>query len=355
MTEEQPDAESPAGGPSWMRNAARASGPLAPAAVEAEPTFSAAVEHEPGAVPGGHALPADLVGTGSAPGVVNTGSIEDAPERLRPPTPDYSRHAVRPLPYAVVSLVSLVALVIAAAWASRGGRRAGEGDTLEHLNGIWYSLSNLLLPQARTFLPVGVVEAVVVLVVAAIAISATAAWVGRLGRNVAMGQASFGAGLALLGLPAWWTLPLTAGTFHQGPAIRLDELMRLGTALVALTLQLLVFRWSLVNKIWRAGRIPGDLAALLLWIPELIPWGMYLGSTMVATIDDRGAAQAAWRPTPAMADWGYATSLVTMIAIFVLLAVVTVRQQLGIAADRRRDAEAREAAKQSRAISGQPV
>lgn len=339
----------PAGGPSWMR---RGGAPAVPAVPEPEVLPTPDLD---GATPSGAAAPgwsgAAALPT-ALPGVVNTGTIDGEAERDRPPKLSFSRHAITPLPYAGAALASIVALLVALSWATDGTPAADAPDSLRTLNQVWLVVTNLLLVQEDVQLLVGVQEATVMLVLAGIVVAAMALWIGRIGRNLPLGDASFGMGLALLGLPAWWTFSLTAGALDDFDRSRIDAMMRIAVAAGVLVVQFVLLRWALLNKVWRAGRIPGDLGALVLWVPEIVPWSLYLGSSLytLAATDEGEPPSTTWQPTEAMVDWGIALSRISLVAIIVLLLVVSVRQHLGIAADRRTDAAAREAARLRRAV-----
>ncbi|MEZ5138301.1 MAG: hypothetical protein R2711_05920 [Acidimicrobiales bacterium] len=157
----------------------------------------------------------------------------------------------------------------------------GDRDTLRVLNEIWFTLSNLLLPQEVHRDLVSVTKAAVVFGLAAVAVVAVALWVARIGRNLPMSGATFGGGLAVAGLPAWWTLSLTLGSYDGLETERIDLLTRTSLGLLILTGQFLLVRWALLNRTWRAGKLPGDLASVVLWIPEFVPWAMFFASSVL--------------------------------------------------------------------------
>lgn len=342
----------PVGGPSWMRN--RTPGVpgsptvATPPSAPTEPPALGPVPASGGSAPGWPGATA----AGAVPGTVNVGSIGLEAERVRPPKLSYSRHAITPLPYAGAALAAVVALLVADRWAT-SGTFSGNRDSIKTLNQVWFTVDNLLLAQLDDVsLLRSTTKGAVVLVLAGIVAGSIALWVARLGRNLPLGESSFGVGFALLALPAWWTFPMTVGLFENPSTTRIDALMRLGLAAAILSAQFLLLRWALLNKIWRSGRLPGDLGAIVLWLPELIPWMLFLGSSIftLAGTGDGEAPPTAWRPTPAMVDWGQALSKASAVGILVLLVVVSVRQHLGMIEDRRRDQEARDADRRNRAV-----
>ncbi|HRW39626.1 MAG: hypothetical protein KDB04_15815 [Acidimicrobiales bacterium] len=323
MNDADDPSAAPIGGPSWMRHGSAA------------------------AAPGASSAPAAI-----APDRPVVAPLGPPAAGLRPATPPhvYSRHGASPLPHAALAIASVLALWAARTWAVRGDVE-GDRDTLRVLNEIWFTVANLLLPQDRHQDLVSVTKATVVFGLAAVTIVAVVLWVARLGRNLPLSSTAFGGGLALAGLPAWWTLSLTLGAYDGLESERIDLLTRTSLGLAILTAQFLLVRWALLNRAWRAGGLPGDLASILLWLPELVPWAMFFGSSVVtlAATADGERPETFWMPTQAMTDWGFALSKVCMVAIGVLLCVVSVRQHLGMAQERAAEAALLDEERQRRA------
>jgi hypothetical protein len=315
-----------------------------------DPSLDPATEAMPVGAPGPDPLvaPPGASGEPVRPGVLAVGPLLGDITAARPARTRYSRYAKTPLPYAALALTSVGVLLALVRWGSSGEIRPGEPEVLTDLNSAWWSVSQLLLPHDTTPLLVTVERAAIVLAASAVTLALVLLWVGKVGRNVVPGEGAFGSWLALAALPAWWILPLTLGTYGSSSIdTRLDLLLRTGTALIIFAVQFLLLRWPLHNRTWRAGHLPGDLASLALWVVEMVPWGMFLASAMFQLVaaGERLSRDVAWEPTPAMVDWGTATSLGSLVAIAILLIVVSVRQHQGIALDRQEDAEAREAAR----------
>lgn len=352
MSDAQEPADLPIGGPSWMRGRR----PAPTAAPDADPAPTGAIDAVTSPVPsvvGAPSAPAPAAPAAAGPAPAPGGVLDLDAEAPRPPTLSYSRHAVTPVPFALAALASIVALLVAVPWARRG-RPDGDLETLRTLNEVWFSVENLLTARLDGSFLRSPTKATVVLALSAVVAVAVAAWVARLGRNLPLTEASFGAGFAVLGLPAWWTLALTLGTLDDPSPRRIDLIVRLAFAAGLLVIQYVLVRWGLLNRIWRAGRLPYDQASILLWLPELIPWMMYLGSSITTLVitEDGDLPADTWRPTPAMVDWGRALSAASTAAILLLLVVVTIRQHVGMAEDRGVDAAAREADRRRRMATG---
>jgi hypothetical protein len=262
--------------------------------------------------------------------------------RVEPRAPNYGRRARTPLPQGAAALSAIVALLAGIAWGADDAVRVDGSARLDDLNDAWASVSQVLLPHEAPSTLVTAPRALVVLGLAVVVLVTTTAWVGRIGRNVAVGREPFGAGLALLGLPAWWILPLTLGTTGAARVpSRTDLLLRFALALLIFVPQFLLARWVLHNRVWRAGRLRADYAAIALWAVELVPWALYLFSSLYEQVARREGSteDLPWEPTQTMLEWGWATSRASLVAIGALLVVVSVRQHLGIASDRRAEAE----------------
>jgi hypothetical protein len=304
--------------------------------------------------PPGVARPAVAEASRANPAVAHPGVVSLGPHpgeldldaaRPRPFQTTFARHAHSPLPHLALAVGGLLALWATLQWARSGTLDLDRRDALQDLNQLVLSLGAVLSPAYQHEIVTTVPRAATLVAVAVAAAALVGAWIGRLGRNVVMGQPSFGMTFALLALPTWFTLPLTLGTFEADSVTRLDALVRFGTALALLAAQFLLIRWVLLNRLWRAGRIPADYASMALWIPELVPWTMLLGSsitTLVAEGESR-TGDSPWEPTEAMVTWGERVSAATLVGLGVLLIVVSVRQHLGILRDRRMDAAARSA------------
>lgn len=249
----------------------------------------------------------------------------------------YTRSARSPLPYLAVAITAIAVAWWAVAWATQdppASQPAARSDW-------WSNAVAVLLPSepslaGEAFSTFRMWMALGVLCVAALAVSL---WIGRLGRNVRTGEGRFGSLVAVLALPAWWLLPYTVGRSDHG-ASRTDLTIRLLSVVALLLAQFVFLRWALLNRIWRAGHLPYDIASIALWLPNLIPWAMYFASasfTLITMGDDGDSTGSRWRPTEAMADWATATTRFSALALLVLLVVVSVRQHDALRRDRADD------------------
>lgn len=294
----------------------------------------------PAPAPSWPASPAALSQQPVDPSVIGgpaSSSGDQAPE-LR-----YSRSAHSPLPW----MVATAAAMVAALWAVRWSAVSSEADDPVRSSEWWANVYSVLLPahelRLGSYSQFRMWVALVLLVVAAVVVLA---WIGRIGRNLRTNQAPFGMVVPLLALPAWWVLPISLGLTDPGTRARSDLLVRTLLAFGLLLLQFVGMRWPLLNRIWRAGGLPYDGASVLLWLPMMIPWSMLLlSNAYVLLVADNAieAADAAWRPTPAMEDWARWLTHGTEVAVLVLLVVVSITQHVGIFEDRRADRAHREA------------
>ncbi|WP_421118892.1 hypothetical protein ACE2AJ_16220 [Aquihabitans daechungensis] len=306
------DAEPPAevqGGPSWRRNAPASSPPPPPVSPSSDPATVA-----PPARPLGEREHTELE--------------EDLYH------PRYSRNSGTAIPYLVAAFV----LMGAAWWAMRWSSFAVGAPDPVRSSEWWTSITGVLLPaeeiRLASYSYARMWIAVALLILAALAICL---WIGRIGSNLRSNQQPFGSVLPLLAFPAWWILPLSIGVTTDSDRSREDLLVRFLLAFGILFAQFLLLRWPLLNRIWRAGHLPYDLASIVLWLPMMIPWMMFFLSnafTLLAVGDDGDVSDSAWRPTLAMLDWARWTTRATGIATLVLLVVVTMTQHVGLMKDR---------------------
>jgi len=257
----------------------------------------------------------------------------------------YARHGVTPIPWMVASAVMIAASVWAVRW-SEFERGAPDPVTSSEW---WVSTYSVLLPAHD--LRLGSYSQFRMWVTLAVLVGTAAvlaAWIGRIGRNLRSNAAPFGSVLAIIAFPAWWVLPLTIGSTDVGVRSRGDLLVRALIAFGLLFAQFLLMRWPLVNRIWRAGHLPYDLASIVLWLPMLIPWSLYLLSTsytLMVTGKGDDPRDSAWQPTSTMIDWARNLTHATEVGMLLLLVVVTAAQHIGLRKDRaeeqaRRDASA---------------
>jgi hypothetical protein len=253
----------------------------------------------------------------------------------------YSRTGASPIPYLVLSLAAMGG----AAWAlDRAELVPGATDPVRG-SGWWTNTTAVLLPgedlRLTAYSASRMWLALALLVLAAVLV---ALWIGRIGRNVHSGQEPFGSVLPVLTFPAWWILPITLGITDTSPRTHADVLLRYLVAFGILLSQFLLLRWPVLNRIWRAGRLPFDAASILLWLPNLIPWALLFLSTSYTylVIGAEGVPDdSAWYPTSSMVDWSRWTSRASGVALIVLLVVVSVIQHIGMRQDRAADAARR--------------
>ncbi len=304
----EPDAPGEVrGGPSWRHNA--------PAA--ALYSSQGLTAPSPGAVP-----PVAVFGARGASDV-------DRHYQLR-----YTRAAVSAIPH----LLSSLALLAAAWWALRWSRPiAGAPDPVRSSE-WWTNITSVLLPGEDIRLgSYSWSRMWITLALLVLAASAVLAWMGRIGRNLRSSQQPFGPTLALLAFPAWWLLPISIGVTSDSDRSREDLLVRFLLAFAVLFAQFLLLRWPVLNRIWRAGRMPYDLVSIVLWLPMMILWMVFFAANVftLVTVGERGTvADSSWRPTTAMLDWARGTTRATAIATLVLLIVVTIMQHIGLRRDR---------------------
>lgn len=253
----------------------------------------------------------------------------------------YSRTGATPIPHMVVGLFAMAAAAWALSWAEWDRSAPGLPRTSEW----WINVTSVLVPAeevglgaystGRMWVALGVLVGAAVMVVI---------WMGRVGTNVRAGNSPFGTVLPVIAFPAWWLLPLTINATAGGVRSRSDLLIRYLVAFGILFAQFLLARWPVTNRIWRAGRLPYDMASIVLWLPMLIPWMMLFASnawTLLIIGDDGELSDSAWRPTETMADWALWTTRASGLATIALLCVVSVRQHQGLAQDRADDEAAR--------------
>lgn len=253
----------------------------------------------------------------------------------------YARNGVSPLPHMVVALVLVVAAGAVLRWARWDSSAPGRPHTSEW----WTNITALLAPGedlgTYAYSAGRMWIALALLIVAALAV---AVWIGRIGANLRQGHSPFGSFLPIATFPAWWLLPVTINATASETRSRADLLTRFLVALALLIAQFMLLRWPLLNRIWRAGRLPYDLASIVLWLPMMIPWAMLFSSTSWTLIQagDHGAlSDSSWQPTPAMSDWALWLTRASGVAIVALLVVVSARQHTGLAQDKADDAAAR--------------
>ncbi len=253
----------------------------------------------------------------------------------------YNRNGSSPLPLMVVALGAL-----AAAWVAvvRASETPFGPDAVESSD-WWINVTAVLLPGedlgVGAYSPTRMWTAIGLLVLSGVFM---ALWMGRIGGNVRTGQGPFGAFLPIITFPAWWLLPLTLGYTANTTRSSSDAMLRYLVAFAMLFAQFLLLRWPTLNRIWRGGHLPYDLASIALWLPNMIPWSMFMLSnafTYLAVGDNGLIADSSWRATPAMLDWARWTTRLSALAIIVLLIVVSIRQHQGMAQDRADDLAAR--------------
>ncbi|MCU1369360.1 MAG: hypothetical protein JWO77_554 [Ilumatobacteraceae bacterium] len=316
------DPEIPAptrGGPIWSQGSA---------------TGTPVVPPPPPPPSGPHGSPGSMPLTAASPPIYAPGATGPAGVEDEPYQPRYARDSGSPLPYMAGSLVLLVLAWLGMRWSAPS---AGAGDPVRSSE-WWINITAVLLPaedvRVGAYSETRMWISLALLVLAA---TAVILWIGRIGSNLRAGQQPFGSFLPIVVFPAWWLLPVTLGITSDGGRSRGDLLVRFLTALAILVIQFLLLRWPLLNRIWRAGALPYDLASILLWLPMMIPWVMLFGSnayTLLVAGENGRLSDSSWQPTPAMGDWAQGMTRLTSVAILVLLVVVSVIQHGGVAEDR---------------------
>ena len=245
----------------------------------------------------------------------------------------YSRNGVSPIPFMVISFVAMFASWWAMAWSKVTSEATDPVRTSEW----WVNITSVLLPgedlRAGSFSTFRMQVTLAILIVTAIAV---AVWIGRLGTNLRTAHNPFGSFLPLATYPAWWLLPITIG-ITADDRTRGDAMLRYLIAFGILFAQFLLLRWPVTNRIWRAGRLPYDLASIVLWLPMMIPWSMLFISNVYTflVIGETGPrSDSSWLPTSTMRDWARWTTRASGIGLLILLVVVSVMQELGMRRDR---------------------
>lgn len=253
----------------------------------------------------------------------------------------YSRAGISPIPFLVLALGAMVG----AAWTLDWAKLVPGAPDPVHTSEWWTNTTAVLLPgedlrlgaysEMRMWVALGVLVTAALLIVL---------WIGRIGGNLHAGQEPFGSFLPILAFPAWWMLPITVGLTGDGTRSHADTLIRYLVAFGILVAQFLLLRWPTLNRIWRAGRLPYDMASILLWLPNFIPWAMLFLSTSYTYLvigQDGQLSDSSWLPTTAMLDWARWTSRLSGILFIVLLIVVSIVQQVCMSQDRAADAARR--------------
>ena len=251
-------------------------------------------------------------------------------------TARYNRNGTTPIPFAIVALVGIVATWWALGWAEI----TPEATDPVRVSEWWINVFAVLLPSEDV--GVGAYSSsrlVITLVIAVATALACALWIGRIGGNVRTGLSPFGTLLPILAFPAWWMLPITLGLNNDSRPSRADFIIRLLVGFAILFAQFLLARWPALNRIWRAGQLPYDMASIVLWLPNLIPWSMLYLSTAwtVFQLGEDGTGSSSWEPTQTMEDWANWTTRLSALGILALLLVVSVVQHLGMRQDRLDD------------------
>lgn len=254
----------------------------------------------------------------------------------------YARTGHSPIPYAIVGVAAVCAAFWAVGWAAY---EPGAPDPQRDAE-VWYNVVSVLAPgETPSTIVYSAFRMWVALGLLLFAAATLALWIGRIGTNIRSGHGPFGAFLPLVTFPAWWLLPITIGITDAADRSRSEAMLRYLVAFGILFAQFLLLRWPLLNRIWRAGHLPYDMASIVLWLPNMIPWSMLFLSTaftLFAIGDDGAVVDSTWRPTETMEDWARWTTRASGIAIVALLIVVSTAQHIGMRKDRADDLAARQ-------------
>lgn len=331
------DPEMPAptrGGPIWSQANSAPASPLAPP--------------PPPPAPGPYGTPGAQPPAAGNPPTHFLGATDPTGTEDELYHPKYARDSGTPVFYMAGALI----LMAVAWWGLRWSTPTiGASDPVRSSEWLINITAVLIPAEDPRFSAYSETRMWIALALLLLAATAVILWIGRIGSNLRAGQQPFGAFLPIIAFPGWWLLPITLGITDTGIRSRGDLLVRFLAALGILVIQFLLVRWPLLNRIWRAGSLPYDLASILLWLPMLIPWAMYFGSSAYSLLDagESGSiADSAWRPTTGMTDWAQSTTRVTSVAILVLLVVITVIQHQGVTQDRAALEASRERSRSSR-------
>lgn len=262
--------------------------------------------------------------------------------------PSFARDSGSPVPHMVASFV----LMAAAWWGLRWSTLTLGATDPVRTSEWWTSVNAVLLPSEDVrFASYSETRMWVALALLLAAAAAIIWWIGRIGSNLRPGQQPFGVILPFLAFPAWWLLPLTIGITSDPSRSRSDLLVRYLVAFGILFAQFLLLRWPTLNRIWRAGGLPYDPVSIVLWLPMMIPWSMFLCSTIFSLLAAGSAGDvndSAWQPTEAMLDWARTLTRASGVGLLVLLVVVTIVQHRGVAGDRAALEASRQASREGR-------
>lgn len=270
-------------------------------------------------------------------------SLAPGPDPFDRPDPRFSRFGRSPLPHlALAAVLSVVAWGVVR-WMIEGGEAAtSEGPPTWLARSVWAVVLQAAVfdpPQASTRIwwALAAVTA---------ALLAVVAWARRVGQNARHEEDQYGYPLALAAIPVWFWLPVVLPKNAPTGLVeglifgdRSDALLRDAFTLILMLVCVGIGRFILAHRTWRAGNLPFEILATLLWLPMLVAYFWLLASTCLTLVQmgDDGKGSSIWRPTELSEQFAIWTGRVSYVGIVGLLAVVSVLQHVGLARDRRDD------------------
>ena len=267
-------------------------------------------------------------------------SLMPGPNPLDRPDPRFSRFGHSPLPHlAFAAFTSVVAWGVIR-WMIQGKGGTGQGPPHRLAGIVW-----AVVLQAAEFNPPGTGNRVWAGIVAVIvALLAVIAWARRVGQNARHDKDQFGVLLAVCTVPLWFWLPVVLPDRAPTNLVdallsgtRSDALLRDSFTLIFMVVLVGIGRFVLVHRIWKAGNLPFEILATLLWLPMLAAYCWLIAATCFSLVqmgDDGDLSKSRWRPTELHAQLATQTGRLSYIGIVVLLVVVSFIQHLGLARDR---------------------
>ena len=191
---------------------------------------------------------------------------------------------------AFAALASVVAWGVIR-WMIQGEGGTGAGPPHRLAAVVW-----AVVLQAAEFNPPGtgnrVWAGIIAVIVAALAV---VFWARRVGQNARHDKDQFGAPLALCTIPLWFWLPVVLPDRAPTKLVeallsgtRSDALLRDAFTLLFMLVLVGVGRFVLAHRIWKAGNLPFEILATLLWAPMMVAYGWLIAATCFSLVQMGG-------------------------------------------------------------------